>query len=191
MADVFEVLGRDHTEVKRMLDELEAGPTAATGASENALERRRTLLQKLITAESMHEAVEEEYFWPTVREHVPDGDALADHAIVQEQSGKQELDDLIAVHPLQDRFEGLLSDFIAGAREHIDFEEEQVWPRLRGVITAEQATGLGGRLQAAKRLAPTRPHSNTPPKPGLLKATAPVVGVADRMLDRMTGRDRG
>ena len=109
-----------------MLDELEAGPTAATGASENALARRRTLLQKLITAESMHEAVEEEYFWPTVREHVPDGDALADHAIVQEQSGKQELDDLIAVHPLQDRFEGLLSDFIAGAREHIDFEEMAV-----------------------------------------------------------------
>jgi hypothetical protein len=191
MPDVFEVLGRDHTEVKRMLDDLEAGPTAATGANEAALARRRTLLQKLITAESMHEAVEEEYFWPTVREHVPEGDALADHAIAQEQAAKQELDDLIAAHPLQDRFEGLLSGFIAGAREHIAFEEERVWPRLRGVITAEQANELGGRLRSAKRFAPTRPHSNTPPRPGLLKATGPVVGVADRMLGRMTGRDRG
>ncbi|MWA04123.1 hemerythrin domain-containing protein [Actinomadura sp. LD22] len=191
MADVFGVLARDHTEVKRMLDDLEAGPTAATGASEDALARRRTLLQKLITAESMHEAVEEQYFWPAVREHVPDGDALAAHAIAQEQSAKLELDDLIAAHPLQDRFEGLLSDFVAGAREHIAFEEERVWPLLRGVITAEQANALGGRLRAAKRFAPTRPHSNTPPKAGLLKAAGPVVGAADRMLDRMTGRDRG
>jgi hemerythrin-like domain-containing protein len=191
MADVFEVLADDHAEVERMLAELEAGPTAATGADEGALARRRTLLQKLITAESKHEAVEEEYFWPVVRELVLDGDELADHAIAQEQSAKQELDDLIAVHPLQDRFEGLLSDFITGAREHIAFEEERVWPRLRGVITAERAGELGRRLQAAKKLAPTRPHSNTPPKPGLLKATGPVVGAADRMLDKMTGRDRG
>ncbi|MEU9021280.1 hemerythrin domain-containing protein [Actinomadura sp. NPDC048394] len=191
MADAFEVLARDHTEVKRMLDDLEAGPTAATGADEDALALRRALLQRLITEESKHEAVEEEYFWPLVRERVPEGDELADHAVAQEQSAKQELDDLIAVHPLQARFEGLLSDFIAGAREHIAFEEERVWPRLRGVVTAEEAAELGRRLEAAKKLAPTRPHSNTPPRPGLLKATGPVVGVADRMLDKLTGRDRG
>lgn len=35
MPDVFEVLGQDHLEVKRMLAELEKGPTAATGASDN------------------------------------------------------------------------------------------------------------------------------------------------------------
>jgi hemerythrin-like domain-containing protein len=191
MADAFEVLARDHTEVKRMLDDLEAGPTAATGADEDALALRRALLQRLITEESKHEAVEEEYFWPLVRERVPEGDELADHAVAQEQSAKQELDDLIAVHPLQARFEGLLSDFIAGAREHIAFEEERVWPRLRGVVTADEAAELGRKLEAAKKLAPTRPHSNTPPRPGLLKATGPVVGVADRMLDKLTGRDRG
>jgi hypothetical protein len=29
------------------------------------------------------------YFWPTVREHVPDGDRLADAATGQEQEGKE------------------------------------------------------------------------------------------------------
>jgi hypothetical protein len=35
MADVFTVLGQDHQEVKRMLAELENGPTKATGAIED------------------------------------------------------------------------------------------------------------------------------------------------------------
>ncbi|MFB4297523.1 hemerythrin domain-containing protein [Actinomadura sp. NTSP31] len=191
MADVFTVLADDHTEVKRMLDELEAGPTMATGAGEDALVARRRKVQRLITEESKHEAVEEEYFWPAVRRFVRGGDRLADHAVAQEQAAKQVLDDLIAVHAWQDRFEELLADFIADAREHIAFEEEQVWPRLREVITAERAKELGRKVEAGKRLAPTRPHPNTPPKPGVLKAAGPMVGMADRVLDKVTGRDKG
>jgi hemerythrin superfamily protein len=135
--------------------------------------------------------VEEEYFWPAVRELVPEGDRMADHAVAQEQSAKQVLDDLIAVHAWQDRFEELLADFIADAREHIAYEEEQVWPRLRAVMTAERAKELGRKVEAGKRRAPTRPHPNTPPRPGVLKAAGPVVAAADRMLDRISGRDRG
>jgi hypothetical protein len=33
MADVFRVLSQDHEEVKRMLAELEKGPTRVTGAA--------------------------------------------------------------------------------------------------------------------------------------------------------------
>ena len=35
----FEALGGDHLEVKRMLAELESGPTALTGASDSQLGR--------------------------------------------------------------------------------------------------------------------------------------------------------
>jgi hypothetical protein len=35
MAEVFEVLAKDHAEVKQMLAELETGPTAASGTTGN------------------------------------------------------------------------------------------------------------------------------------------------------------
>jgi hypothetical protein len=39
-----------------------------------------------------------------------------------------------------------------------------------------------------KKIAPTRPHPHTPPRPGILKAAGPAVGAADRVRDKITGR---
>ena len=73
MADVFTVLGQDHQEVKPMLAELEKGPTMATGATEDQLALRKKMTEELIIEESRHEALEEMYFWPAVRDHLESG----------------------------------------------------------------------------------------------------------------------
>lgn len=188
MADVFEVLGRDHTEVKRMLAELEAGTSRAVPEGESRLQLRKKMVEELIIEESKHEAVEEEYFWPAVRRLVPDGERLADEAVEQEQAAKHVLHDLLGKDPTDAGFEDLLSTFTADGREHIEFEEVQVWPKLRVVITAEEAEELGRKLEEGKKMAPTRPHPHTPPKPGILKSAGPAVAAADKLRDKMTGR---
>lgn len=185
MADVFDVLGQDHDHVKEVLAELEAG---AGRTEPDALEHRKKMVERLIIDESKHEAVEEEYFWPTVRELVPDGDRLADHAVGQEQSAKYVLHDLIGLDPGDERFEELLRTFILDGREHISYEENRVWPELRKVITQERADQLGGRLADGKAKAPTRPHPHTPPKPGILKGAGPLVAAADKMRDKLAHR---
>lgn len=63
MPSLFDVLGQDHKEVKRMLAELEKGPIAATGASDSHLILREKMVEELVIEESRHEAVEEMYFW--------------------------------------------------------------------------------------------------------------------------------
>ncbi len=78
MPSAFDVLAKDHVEVKRMLTELEKGPTAASGASGNELALRKKMTEELVIEESKHEAVEEMFFWPVVRDHLDDGDRLAD-----------------------------------------------------------------------------------------------------------------
>ncbi|NVI92206.1 hemerythrin domain-containing protein [Actinomadura sp. BRA 177] len=188
MADVFEVLGRDHTEVKRMLAELEAGSSRAVPDREDRLRLRKKMVEELIIEESKHEAVEEEYFWPAVRRLVPDGELLADEAVGQEQAAKHVLNDLLGKDPTDGGFEELLTRFTADGREHIEFEEVQVWPKLRVVITADEAEELGRKLEQGKKTAPTRPHPHTPPKPGVLRSAGPAVAAADRLRDRMTGR---
>jgi hypothetical protein len=87
MANAFDALAKDHEEVKRMLAELELGPTTATGADPDQLALRKKMVQHLVIEESKHEAVEEMYFWPVVRKALTDGDDLANRAQDQEQEG--------------------------------------------------------------------------------------------------------
>jgi hypothetical protein len=189
MPNVFDVLARDHAEVKRMLTELELGPTAATGADPDQLALRKKMVQQLIIEESRHEAVEEMYFWPVVRSHVTDGTDLANQAQGQEQEGKEVLAMLDRLAAEDEKFEAQLSEFITAGRAHMAFEETTVWPSLRAKITAAEADDLGRKLEAGKETAPTRPHQKTPASPGVLKTVGPAVAAADRLRDAVTGRD--
>ncbi|WP_285578704.1 hemerythrin domain-containing protein [Actinoallomurus iriomotensis] len=190
MPNVFDVLREDHQEVLRALAELESGPPATSASAEQPAAREK-LVEHLIIEESKHEAVEEEFFWPAVRDRVPDGDRLADHAVEQEQAAKHVLNDLIGLKADDPKFDELVRGFIADGREHIAYEETSVWPELRKALSAEEADDLGTRLQQGKKAAPTRPHPHTPPKPGLLKTAGPAIAAADRVRDAVTRRGKG
>lgn len=187
MAGVFDVLGQDHAEVKQMLSELESGSTAGTSAGTTLTERKK-LAERLVIEESKHEAMEEMYFWPAVREKVSGGDHLADTAIGQEDEGKQVLDKLDKLDAGDSEFEELLSSFIKAAREHIEFEETKVWPELRAVLSNEESAELGSKIADGKKTAPTRPHPHTPASPAALKTAGPAAAAADRVRDKASGR---
>ncbi|MBV9793893.1 MAG: hemerythrin domain-containing protein [Actinobacteria bacterium] len=190
MPDVYTVLGQDHAEVKRMLDELENGPTRMGGASAAQLAERKKLVQQLVIAESKHEAVEEEFFWPVIRDLSGNGPQLADHGTEQEQNAKLVLAKLDEADPGDDEFEELVHAIVRDGRAHIDYEEQRVWPRLREVLIPSGAEKLGMKLLQAKDTAPTRPHPHVPPRPGVLKATGPAAAVADHLRDAVTGRGK-
>ena len=146
------------------------------------------MAEELVIEESRHEAVEEMFFWPAVRDHLPDGDRLADEATSQEQEAKHVLNQLDKLDASDAEFERLLITFIEAGRQHIAFEETQVWPGLRAMLSSQAAHDLGTRLAEGKKTAPTRPHPHTPPSPGVLKATGPVAAAADKARDAVTGR---
>jgi hemerythrin-like domain-containing protein len=188
MADAFEILAHDHAEVRQMLTQLELGAVRQGVADAEQLTQRKKLAEQLIIEESRHEAVEEMYFWPAVREHLPTGDELADTAIEQEDEGKEVLDKLGKLDAGDPEFEKLLAEFTRAGREHIDYEETRVWPELRAALSAEQSQEIGSKMAAAKETAPTRPHPRTPSSPGMLKATGPVAAAADKARDAITHR---
>jgi hypothetical protein len=188
MTDAFEVLARDHAEVKQMLNQLELGAVRQGAAGREQLTQRKKLAEQLIIEESRHEAVEEMYFWPAVREHLPEGDDLADTGIGQEDEGKEVLDKLGKLDAGNPEFEKLLAEFIRAGREHIDYEETHVWPELRAALTAAQSQEIGSKIEVGKKTAPTRPHPRVPSTPGALKATGPAAAAADRARDAITHR---
>ncbi len=162
MADVFDVLSADHTAVQRMLGELEAGPDSAAGATSAQLAARLQVAEELIVETAKHEAVEEQYFWPAVRDRVPGGYLLADYAVSQEDEAIHVLARLEKLGPGDREFDDLLAKFIPAARDHIDYEEGQVWPQLRQVLSAAQAEDLASKVADGKKTAPTRPYPRSP-----------------------------
>jgi hypothetical protein len=171
MEDVFDVLAEDHEEIRQVLAELEKGPTAATGATEDQLMLRKIMTEELIIEESKHEEIELTWLWPAVREHVPGGDRLADLVVCQElgiTALLAELDKLDASLP---EFENLLTQFTAAGREHFDFEERYVWPRLRtalasGALAPKAADELGRKILLARQSGPALAAPREPAPPG-------------------------
>ena len=123
-----------------------------------------------------------------VRRALDDGDALADKAIQQEQEGKKLLQQLKDSKPGQPEYQQALQAFVAAGREHIDFEQDEVFPKFEAAVSRQELETIGRRLETAKKVAPTRPHPGTPPSSLLLKTAGMLVAVVDHMRDALSGR---
>ncbi|OBF43695.1 hemerythrin [Mycobacterium sp. 852002-50816_SCH5313054-b] len=180
--DAITFLRQDHQSVLGLLEALDGAPSGS-GAESSGLE---TMVNNLIIAESQHEAVEEQFFWPAVRNAI--GDSLADRAIEQEQAGKKLLQRLEDAKPGDPDYHEALQEFVKAGREHIAYEQEVVWPQVEVAISREDLEKIGEKLEAAKKMAPTRPHPDTPPNPTVLKTVGMGAAIVDHVRDAVTGR---
>jgi hypothetical protein len=185
MTDAIELLRRDHDEVRALLSELEA---SADPVRRGDREGRRTAVVQVIIRESVHEAIEEQYFWPVVRRRVHDGGRLADQAVSQEIELKKVLGLLAGLGPGAPDFEPLLRQLTGIGRAHHEFEERQVWPGVRLALSEQELAELGAQLERGRRLAPTRPHPNLSPAPEVLRLAGRIAGATDRIRDALAGR---
>lgn len=125
-----------------------------------------------------------------VRDQVPDGDALANQAVDQEYAAKQVLDALDKADPGQSDFEAMIERVVRDGREHIRFEQDEVWPRVRACVSEQHLAEVGDKMAAAKAKAPTRPHPETPSSAGVQKTVGKAAAALDRARDAVTGRDK-
>ncbi|CQD17185.1 hemerythrin HHE cation binding domain-containing protein [Mycobacterium lentiflavum] len=182
--DALTFLRQDHESVLGLFETLDGAPSGS-GAEVSGLE---TMVNNLIIAESQHEAIEEQFFWPAVREAL--GDAFADKAIEQEQTGKKLLQRLEDGKPGDPDYHEALQQFVEAGREHIAYEQEVVWPQVEQVISREDLEKIGEKLEAAKKIAPTRPHPDTPSNSAVQKTMGVGAAIVDHVRDAVTGRSQ-
>jgi hemerythrin-like domain-containing protein len=113
--DALTFLRQDHKSVLGMLEVLDEAPSGS-GAEISGLE---TMVTNLVIAESQHEAIEEQFFWPAVRSALENGDELTDKAIEQEQTGKKLLQRLDDGKPGEPGYHAALQEFVRAGREHM------------------------------------------------------------------------
>jgi hypothetical protein len=180
--DAITVLGRQHNQVNYLLKELQALPGHTTGGSAEQMAARKSIVDMITVRLAAHETIEEEQFWPTVREALPDGDRYADQALGQEQEGKDTLTELGRLDPDSREFDEHVEQFVAQVRKHVAFED-LVFLTMRDEVPREDLERLGEKLLSAMKTAPARPHKHAPKRSGTAAKAAASVAVMDKTRD--------
>jgi hemerythrin-like domain-containing protein len=184
--DVIEVLEHDHREVEQMFAELES----LRGASTDEQKTRRKDLADQVTIELVrHSVAEEVLVYPQVEEKVSAEEA--EHAREEHAEAEETLARLEKLDADDPGFDDELATLMEEIRHHIRDEEGQMFAHMRQVIDAEELRKLGSRVEAFKKVAPTRPHPHVPNEPLPRLAAGPAASLFDRMRDLATGRGTG
>lgn len=149
--DAITVLGRQHSQVRYLLKQLQAVPSHATGGSPDHMSERKSIVDMITVRLSEHETIEEEHFWPAVRKQLPDGDHFADTALEQEQEGKDTLTELGRLDPDSRKFDEHVEQFVMQVRKHVAFEE-LVFLKMREAMSQKALDRLGRKLLSAQQL---------------------------------------
>ena len=181
--DVIEVLEHDHREVEEMFAELESLRGAST---EEDISRRKTLAEQVTIELVRHSVAEEVLVYPQVEREVSAEEAK--HAREEHAEAEETLQRLERLDADDPSFDDELATLMSEIRHHIEDEERQMFAQMRQVIDADELRTLGARVEAFKKVAPTRPHPNVPNEALPRIAAGPAASLFDRMRDLATGR---
>ncbi len=186
MSDVIEVLEQDHREVEQMFGELES----LRGATdEDAQSRRKDLMEQVTIELVRHSVAEEVLVYPQVESKVSAEEA--ERAKKEHAEAEETLQRLEKLDPDDAAFDSELDTLMREIREHVAEEEGEMFAHMRQVFSQEELDQMGSRVEAFKKVAPTRPHPNVPNEPLPRLAAGPAASLFDRLRDLATGRGTG
>jgi hemerythrin superfamily protein len=177
--DVVDELMIDHREVTALLERIDTTADAA---------ERRDLADTAITELVRHSVAEEMYVYPAMRDHLPNGAEAVEHDTREHKELERTMKDLEGVEATDPRFTELVGELRGKLQHHVESEERDQFPQLRERVPREKLVELREKVDAAKKLAPTRPHPAAPNNELFHKLVGPGVGLVDRARDKLTGR---
>jgi hemerythrin-like domain-containing protein len=177
--DVVDVLTTDHREVLELVDEIKVTADA---------EKRRDLADTVISELVRHSVAEEMYVYPAMRKHLPNGEEAVEHDTKEHKELEKIMKKLEDVDANGLEFRRLIDELETVLRDHVGDEETEQFPQLRAQVPREELVEMAQKVEAAKKIAPTRPHPLAPNNQLFHKLVGPGVGLVDRLRDKLTGR---
>lgn len=156
--DAITLLENDHETVEGLFARFEE-----TDGAEHVT--RRDLVDRIIEELSVHSAIEEQVFYPAVREDVPEAEddvleGLEEHHIV-----KWTLSELQDMDPAHERFEAKVTVLMESVRHHVEEEEGELFVEVRKNLDAKRLGQIGDALELAKTRVSHRPRPEAPDSP--------------------------
>ena len=142
--DAIELLTTDHNEVRVMFDQFRQAEEADDS------DRMRELQKKIFSELEDHTRVEEDIFYPAVRE-LDDEDltdtvdeGIQEHHVVKVLM--REIEDVSG----EDTFTAKMKVLMENVEHHAEEEEKEMFPELREKMGEPRLQELGAEIQAAK-----------------------------------------
>jgi hemerythrin superfamily protein len=176
--DAITLLREDHRTVEKLFKQFEK-------AGERATKTKWETVKKISKELSVHAAIEEQIFYPAIRNEVEDAtdevlEALEEHHIV-----KWLLSELDGMTPKDERYDAKVTVLIELVRHHVDEEEHDLFPEVRESLGRKRLAEIGAAMEEAKKAAPTRPHPRQPDEPPGNVIVGAVAGVVDKARDTL------
>jgi iron-sulfur cluster repair protein YtfE (RIC family) len=177
--DVVDVLTSDHRDATALIGEIWTIRDPMM---------RRDLTDTVISELVRHAVAEEMYVYPAMKKYLPDGEKAVEHDVEEHKELEQTMKRLENVDVNSPEFDEALRALETTLADHVQDEETEQFPEMRRRIPAEELVELAGKVETAKKLAPTRPHPGAPNNELFHKLVGPGVGLVDRLRDKLTGR---
>jgi len=142
--DALSLLKIDHDEVAELFARYES-----LSDSEASDEARRTLAEEICTQLTVHASIEEEIFYPALRDATGDDDAV-DDALEEHQGVKEIVAEILASDPSEPRYDEMVATLSELVAAHVEEEESGLFPLARdGSLDLED---LGAQMSARKEV---------------------------------------
>lgn len=144
--DAIDLLKSDHEKVRDLLDQL-------SDTDDQAEKQREDLLAKIEKEIKIHTAIEEEIFYPALKEAGGKEGAKMFYEAVEEHRAVSELvlPDLTNTTVTSERFSGRAKVLKELVEHHAEEEENEMFKQAKKIFTKEQLEELGQRMEVRKR----------------------------------------
>lgn len=137
----------DHRELLEVFDSLENTRNSA---------HRKALTDTVMSRFVRHCVETDEFLYPLVRSALPDGDDVVRHELRQQAVYVQVMERLERVDGESPEFETWMRNLMAIVRQHVEDEECDLLPRLRGQCDPARLSELGADFREAKQTSDAR-----------------------------------
>jgi hemerythrin superfamily protein len=138
--DAIALLKADHKEVKQLFAKFE-------DLSDRSKVGKKAVADQICEALTVHTRLEEELFYPAVRQATEDDD-LMDEALVEHASAKDLIAQIAAIDPGEELYDAKVKVLSEQIDHHVEEEEGEMFPKVRK--SSLDLVALGEQMQARK-----------------------------------------
>jgi hemerythrin superfamily protein len=122
--DAIALLTADHREVHEMFEQFDQ-------LGDRARATKEKLKEKICKALIAHTTIEEEIFYPAVREQIEDGEDMVDEAVVEHAAAKDLIQQLQEMEPDDELFDAKVKVLGEQIDHHVEEEEKEMFPKVK------------------------------------------------------------
>ena len=157
--DACDLLDADHKAVKKLFKEYEE---LTESRSRNAMQNKKELARQICHELTVHAQIEEEVFYPAVKEAIKEKDLIAE-AAVEHATAKQlisEIEDMSAMGEPDEMFDAKVKVLGEYIDHHIKEEKNEIFPKARAVRKLD-LVAMRDELEARKEELMAETHQIT------------------------------